>query len=327
MARPIVFMTDYGLGDEFVGVCHGVIARIAPDAHVIDLTHAIPRQDVLQGAVTLARAARFMPEDAVYLAVVDPGVGSERRPVAVEASSGALLVGPDNGLLSMAWEALGGASRAAEIASEEVLLHPVSRTFHGRDVFAPAAAHLSVGMALQGLGPAADPETLRRVDLPGPMVTPGVIGARIVGIDGFGNVQLNVSLDDLEAAGLGALLSVGRWIIPRVATFADVPQGAAAAIVDSQGFLAFVVNHGSAARVLGLEPGATVTLSRAPEPRRTGPVLSGVAVGVGNGVPGTGPGYGGWLRPAMTNCHTAAPARRTKRQMIVMRVNLRTPRG
>jgi S-adenosylmethionine hydrolase len=265
LTRPIVFLTDYGMADEFVGVCHGVIARIAPDARVIDLTHAIARQDVLAGAIALARAARFMPEDAVYLAVVDPGVGSERRPVAVEASSGALLVGPDNGLLSIAWVALGGACRAAEIAAEEVLLHPVSRTFHGRDVFAPAAAHLAAGMPLEELGPLSDPEALRAVELPGPMVTPGVVGARVVGIDGFGNVQLNVSPEDLEAAGLGALLSVGRWTIPRVATFADVPEGAAAAIVDSQGFLALVVNHGSAARVLGLEPGSRVALSQAPE--------------------------------------------------------------
>ncbi|MEW6059261.1 MAG: SAM-dependent chlorinase/fluorinase [Actinomycetota bacterium] len=263
--RPIVFLSDYGLGGELVGVCHGVMARIAAGVQVIDLTHSVPRQDVLQGAVTLARAVRFMPEDAVYLAVVDPGVGSERRPVAVEASSGALLAGPDNGLLSMAWEALGGTARAVEIASEDVLLQPVSRTFHGRDVFAPAAAHLAAGLALEALGPAVDPGSLRRMDLPGPMVTPGAIGARVVVIDGFGNVQLNVAPEDLEAAGLRGPLSFGRWTILRAATFADVPRGALAAIFDSQGFLALVVNHGSAARMLGLEAGATVRLSRASE--------------------------------------------------------------
>ncbi len=268
--RPIVFLTDYGLGGEFVGVCHGVIARIAAGARVIDLTHAVPRQDVLLGAVTLARAVRFMPEDAVYLAVVDPGVGSERRPVVVEASSGALLVGPDNGLLSMAWEALGGAARAVEIASDDVLLHPVSRTFHGRDVFAPAAANLAAGLALEALGPTIDPASLRQVDLPGPMVTPGAIGARVVGIDGFGNVQLNVLPEDLDAAGLRGPLSLGRWTIARAATFADVPRGTLAAIVDSQGFLALAVNHGSAARMLGLEPGVTVRLSRASSAREIG---------------------------------------------------------
>ncbi len=264
--RPIVFLTDYGLADEFVGVCHAVIARIAPGAQVIDLTHAVARHDVLQGAVTLGRSVRFAPEDSVFLGVVDPGVGSERRPVAVEAASGAVLVGPDNGLLSMAWDALGGAARAVVITSKEVVLHPVSRTFHGRDVFAPAAAHLSAGMPLERLGPEVEIDSLRRVDLARPMVTPGAIGARVVAVDGFGNVQLNVTPDDLVAAGLTGPLATGRWRIPRAATFADVPAGAPAAIVDSQGFVALVVNHGSAAKLLGLEPGATLTLTRAIDP-------------------------------------------------------------
>jgi S-adenosylmethionine hydrolase len=153
--RPIVFLTDYGLGDEFVGVCHGVMERIAPDVTVIDLTHAIPREDVVQGALTLGRAVRFMPDDAVYLAVVDPGVGSDRRAIGVACASGAVLVGPDNGLLSMAWDELGGARLAAEITSSAVRLEPMSETFHGRDIFAPAAAHLARGMALDELVEAA----------------------------------------------------------------------------------------------------------------------------------------------------------------------------
>jgi S-adenosylmethionine hydrolase len=260
MTRSIVFLTDYGLADEFVGVCHGVIARIAPDCHVIDLTHQIARQDVLQGAVTLGRAARFMPEDAVFLAVVDPGVGSARRPVAVEAASGAVLVGPDNGLLSMAWEELGGAIRAAVIGAEAVLLHPVSRTFHGRDVFAPAAAHLAAGTPLEDVGPEIRPESLMALELPGPMAAPGVLGARVVGIDGFGNVQLNVTPADLDAAGLRGPITVGPRSVPRAGTFADVPHGQVAAIVDSQGFLALVVNHGSAAQILGLKVGDPVVL-------------------------------------------------------------------
>jgi S-adenosylmethionine hydrolase len=260
MTRPIVFMTDYGLADGFVGVCHGVIARIAPDARVIDLAHQIARQDVLQGAVTLGRAATFMPEDSVFLAVVDPGVGSARRPVAVEAASGAVLVGPDNGVLSMAWEALGGANRAALIASDAVMLHPVSKTFHGRDVFAPAAAHLAVGMVLKDIGPAIGPESLHALDFPGPMVAPGVLGARVVAVDGFGNVQLNVTPADLEAAGLRGPLAVGLRAVPRAATFADVPHGEVAAIVDSEGFLALVVNHGSAAQALGLAVGDPIVL-------------------------------------------------------------------
>ena len=262
MGRPIVFMSDYGLADEFVGICHGVVARIAPGARVIDLTHAIPRQDVVAGAMALGRAAPFMPEDAVYVGVVDPGVGTARRPVAVACGSGALLVGPDNGLLSMAWAALGGAAQAAEITSKQVLLHPRSSTFHGRDVFAPAAAHLSMGMPLQDLGPSVDPGTLRTVELPAPMILRGVVGARVTGVDGYGNVQLNARPDDLQAAGVEGAAEVAGRKVPRASTFADVAEGSLAAIVDSQGFVALVVNGGSAANVLGLHRGDAVTLSR-----------------------------------------------------------------
>jgi S-adenosylmethionine hydrolase len=262
VTRPIVFLTDYGLVDEFVGVCRGVIERIAPGAHVVDLTHQIERQAVVQGAIVLGRAARYMPESAVFLGVVDPGVGSERRPVAVEAASGALLVGPDNGLLSMAWTALGGATQAVEIASDDVMLQPVSRTFHGRDIFAPAAAHLAAGTPLERLGPGLDPSALQTVEASAPMVTPGVVGARVVGVDGFGNVQLNVTPDDLSSAGLHPPLAVGAHDLPVVATFTDVPQGHSALIVDSQGFVALVVNHGSASRTFGLRPGDAVTIAR-----------------------------------------------------------------
>lgn len=258
--RPIVFCTDYGLGDEFVGVCHGVMQRIAPGVPVIDLTHAIGRQDVLQGALVLGRAAAYMPGDAVYVAVVDPGVGGDRAEIAVETGTGAHLVGPDNGLLSMAWAALGGPVRAVSIASDAVLLRPVSKTFHGRDVFAPAAAHLAAGMRLEELGAPFEVGDLEMLELPGPMVAPGKIGARVMGVDGFGNVQLNIGPAELEHAGLeGRLLVAGRPA-PLVSVFSDVPDQAMAAIIDSQGFLALVVNQGSAASLLGLKPGATVVV-------------------------------------------------------------------
>jgi S-adenosylmethionine hydrolase len=260
MSRPIVFLTDYGMVDEFVGVCHGVMLTIAPDARIVDLTHAIPRQDVMRGALTLGRATSYMPGDAVYVAVVDPGVGSERRSIAVRAASGALLVGPDNGLLSLAWEALGGAREAVEVTSDRVVLQPVSRTFHGRDVFAPAGAHLAAEMPLADLGPPLVVEQLHVLELPGPMVAAGAIGARVSGVDGFGNVQLNVSPDDLEAAGIGTALTIRGRTVPRVGIFADVPKGSLAAIIDSQGQLALVVNQGSAADALGLAEGKTVVL-------------------------------------------------------------------
>lgn len=261
MTRPIVFLTDYGIADEFVGVCHGVIARLAPDARVIDLSHAVARHDVLQGSVMLARAVPYMPPDAVWVAVVDPGVGSERRAVAVETSTGAHLVGPDNGLLSGAWRELGGASRAVEITSEDVLLSPVSRTFHGRDIFAPAAARLADGWAVERLGAALDPSTLRTVDLSPPMVADGTVGARVVTVDGFGNVQLNARPGDLDAAGIVRGAEVSGRRVARVATFADVPRGDLALIVDSQGYAALVVNGGSASERLGLRPGDPVVLS------------------------------------------------------------------
>jgi S-adenosylmethionine hydrolase len=196
----------------------------------------------------------------VFLAVVDPGVGSERRAVAVETRSGAVLVGPDNGLLSMAWGELGGAECAVEIAADDVLLRPVSRTFHGRDVFAPAAAHLAAGRTLDELGPRIAVGDLQALELPGPMVTPGVVGARVVGVDNFGNVQLNVTPAELADAGIEGSFTVGVREIPRASAFSDVAPGACVAIVDSQGYIAIVVNRGSASQALGLSPGDAVVL-------------------------------------------------------------------
>jgi len=258
VTHPIVFCTDYGLRDDFVGVCHGVMTKIAPDVRVIDLQHAIPRQDVLRGALVLSRAIPYMPEDAVYCAVVDPGVGSERRAVAVATPSGAVLVGPDNGVLSLAWEVLGGASAAFQISSPGIVLSPVSQTFHGRDVFAPAAAHLAAGVPIETIGPEVDAPTLHTLEVLGPMVGPGAIGARVLGVDGFGNVQLNVTLDHLAGAGIEGSLRLAGAEVPLVGTFTDLPVNGLGAIIDSQGFVALVVNRGSAAEMLHLGAGSTV---------------------------------------------------------------------
>jgi hypothetical protein len=260
VSRPIVFCTDYGLRDDFVGVCHGVIAKIAPDVRVIDLQHAIPRQDVMRGALVLSRAVPYMPEDSVYCAVVDPGVGSERRAIAVATTTGALLVGPDNGLLSLAWEVLGGAELAVQIASPGIVLSPVSNTFHGRDIFAPAAAHLATGTALDTIGPAIDPGGLHILEVMGPMVASGAIGARVIGVDGFGNVQLNVTREHLVDAGIERVVVVAGMEAPIVATFTDLPPHGLGAIVDAQGYVALVVNQGSAAELLHLGEGSTAVL-------------------------------------------------------------------
>lgn len=261
MSRPIVFLTDYGRSDAFVGICHGVMARIAPDARIIDLMHTVPRQDVLRGAVELARAVPFMPPDAIFVAVVDPGVGSDRRAVAVAAGA-SLLVGPDNGVLSLAWGALGGATQSVEIDSPAVVLAPVSRTFHGRDVFAPAAAHLAAGTPLGELGPSIDPAWLERLDVRGPMVAPGAVGARVTATDGFGNVQLNATELDLDAAGVAGnrVLVVNGRRVPRAGTFAQLPEREPGLIVDSDGHLAIVINRGNAALLLGLAAGDAVVV-------------------------------------------------------------------
>src|SRR5919201_2979857 len=196
MARFVTFLSDFGLEDGFVGTCHGVIKRIAPEVQIIDLTHGIPPQGVLHGALVLAKALEYVPP-GVHLAVVDPGVGTARRPLALEDGEGRLYVGPDNGLLVPAAEAGGGIAAAHELANPRYALQPVSRTFHGRDLFAPAAAHLALGVPPAELGPPLDPEVLVRIDLPEPDVGPSRIRATVLGVDRFGNEQLNVGPDVL----------------------------------------------------------------------------------------------------------------------------------
>lgn len=261
MTRPIVFATDYALHDEFVGVCHGVIARIAPGARVIDLTHSIRRQDVLAGALTLMRASRYMPEDAVWLGIVDPEVGAGRRAMAARTASGAFVVGPDNGLLSFLWRELGGLEACVEIESSDVVLQPLSRTFHGRDVFAPAAAHLALGRPLDALGRPVSEDLLLRLGLPSAKVEAGRIGCVVIDVDGFGNVELNVRPRDLEAAGLSQHFSVSDVFVRVAGTFSDVSEGEPLAVEDSQGFVAIAVNRGSAERLLGVREGDLLELS------------------------------------------------------------------
>lgn len=265
-----MFLSDYGLDDEFVGVCHAVLARLAPDVRVIDLTHGIPPRDIARGAIVLADVVPHAPPNSVFLAVVDPGVGSARLPVAVEAG-GAFLVGPDNGLLSLAWEELGGARRAAVIDSEQIVRLPMSETFHGRDVFAPAAAQLAAGGSLAALGSELDPARLERISPPTPTLEPGVVRCHVIGIDRFGNVQLSARDDDLRRAEVdpvGELVAqVGdrTLTLGRVRTFSDISEGNPALIQDSSGRLAIVVNGGSAADALNLKVGESVEVRR---PRR-----------------------------------------------------------
>src|SRR5436305_431211 len=197
----IAFLTDFGLQDDFVGTCHGVIKRIAPDVEIIDITHGIAPQGVLQGALTLANTLPYMPV-GVHLAVVDPGVGGARRALALRDGEGRIHVGPDNGLLVPAAEKLGGIREAHELTNPEYALESVSRTFHGRDLFAPAAAHLALGVSLSELGPPIDPEALARLDIPQPELGGSRIRCTVLSIDRFGNMQLNLDRSHLDQTGI-----------------------------------------------------------------------------------------------------------------------------
>jgi S-adenosyl-L-methionine hydrolase (adenosine-forming) len=264
VARPVVFLTDYGSADEFVGVCHAVIARLAPEARVIDLAHGIPPGDVLAGAVVLASAVPYAPEDSVYLAVVDPGVGTERRGLALQAGR-AVLVGPDNGILSLAADALGGIDRVVAIDPDRVAPGPISATFHGRDVFAPAVAMLAAGVLLEDLGDPADPASVGRVVVEEPVVERGRLETAILGVDRFGNVRLAARPEHLGRAGLGELVAMvrGEDVHPVrvVRTFADLGPDELGLLEDSGGWLALVRNGSSAAESLGVVPYDRVILS------------------------------------------------------------------
>jgi S-adenosylmethionine hydrolase len=264
----ITFLTDFGLQDDFVGTCHGVIATIAPDARVIDVTHGIRSGHVLQGALVLANTLPYMPA-GVHLAVVDPGVGSGRRALVVRDREGRLHVGPDNGLLLPAADRFGGVAEAHELANAEYSLQPVSRTFHGRDLFSPAAAHLATGVALGELGPPIDPDELVRVELPQPEVGHNRIRAVALVVDRFGNVALNLRREHLQQLDLPAgtrveLTSRGeRFYAVFVRTFADAPRGSLILYEDSYGSLALAVSRGSASQLLHVEEGAEIVLDLA----------------------------------------------------------------
>ncbi|WP_181774630.1 SAM hydrolase/SAM-dependent halogenase family protein [Amycolatopsis pittospori] len=260
----ISFTTDYGLSDGFVAACHGVIARIAPSVRLIDVTHEVPPQQVRTGAEVLAQTAPFLP-DAVHLAVVDPGVGTARRGVVVVAGRG-ILVGPDNGLLLPAAEALGGVKAAYELIAPDYRLPVTSSTFHGRDVFAPAAAHLALGVPPESFGPCV--ENLVRLPDPFVAVFPGKLVTEVLTVDHFGNVQLSASPADLALAGLSGTVSVSseRVLVKALIgdTFGTVPPGSNVLYTDSAGRLAVAVNGGSAAAVLGLGPAQECTITSSP---------------------------------------------------------------
>jgi S-adenosyl-L-methionine hydrolase (adenosine-forming) len=250
----VTFLSDYGHNDDFVGVCHGVIARIAPEVRVIDLTHDVPRHDVRGAAVVLRRALPFCPA-GVHLVVVDPGVGGTRRAVALRvAHEDRILVGPDNGVLWPAAEHLGGVVEAVDVARSPHRLEPVSATFHGRDLFAPVAAHLALGAPLAGAGEPIDPEDLAQLRLPTPHVEAERVYAHVVSADTFGNVALDVTHDQGTNAGLrlGASVRVNGTPATYARTFEEVGPGELMLYEDAYRTLALAVNRGSALEFLDL---------------------------------------------------------------------------
>jgi S-adenosylmethionine hydrolase len=271
VSSPVVsFLTDYGLRDGFVGVCHGVIARGCPDARVIDLTHEIPPQDVHSGALVLASSIEYLPDGAVHLAVVDPGVGTARRAIAVLARSGARFVGPDNGLLEPAVSAAGGPLELVDVGRSRFALAGVSATFHGRDLFAPVAAALAAGRGLSEVGSAVEPASLVALERTRASRDDRTLVAHVQYIDQFGNLQLDADAGDIAwvtAAGPVEVSSTA-WDRPALAishgvTFADVATGELVLYEDAHRRPAIAVNRGSAAERLGLGVGDELRIAPA----------------------------------------------------------------
>lgn len=260
----VTFLSDFGTDGDFAGVCRGVIARLCPQARVIDISHGIRPTDVAQGARLLASAISYMPA-GVHLCVVDPGVGSQRRAVALRCADGRLFVGPDNGLMAPAAEVCGGVTEARVIDNPEVMLHPVSPTFHGRDVFAPAAARLAAGLPLEQVGSAIDPALLVRRDPVAHRLVGSLLEAVVVAVDRFGNIQLGVSPDQLDGRfETGRVAEVAtdddRYYVRCAATFADVQRGELVLYEDSAGLLSLAINRGDAAELTAAAAGSRLTV-------------------------------------------------------------------
>ncbi|HEX2292298.1 MAG TPA: SAM-dependent chlorinase/fluorinase [Gaiellaceae bacterium] len=265
----ITFLSDFGVEGDFAGVCHGVINSIAPDVEVIHITHGIQPTSVLHGAIMLANTLPYMPV-GVHLAIVDPGVGSPRRALVLRTGDDRLLVGPDNGLLVPAAEAHGGVAAANEITNREYALEPVSPTFHGRDIFAPAAANLALGLDPGELGDPVEPESLTRLELPKPEIGSQRIRAKCLYVDRFGNIQLNLKAGDLEPLGIvpgrrvEVALPVDRFYAVAARTFTDARPGDIILYEDAYRNIAIAISRGNAAVTFAVRPGTEVLVR--PEP-------------------------------------------------------------
>jgi S-adenosylmethionine hydrolase len=268
-ARPIVFLSDFGLGNEWVGLCHSVMSGIAPQCPIVDLSHLVRPLEVASGALLLADSVPYIPENAVVLAVVDPNVGRDRE-VAIETGSGRHLVGPDNGLLSLAWEAAGGVRIAVELTAPTVLRPPHAESFRAPDTLCPATARLAAGKPIEELGATLDPTTLATVTIAEPEIEQGKIACEVIDFNRFGNVHLNVRPADLATAGLdgeGSLVIEalsGSAKAKRGSTYADFETGEYGVLFDPRGWLTIVRgNPASALEGLGLTLAAPVWIREA----------------------------------------------------------------
>jgi len=268
-------LTDWGARDPSAAICHGVVLNIIPEALIVDITHEIEKFNIRHGALLLWSALPYLPVGS-HMAVVDPGVGTPRRPIAIETARGDTLVGPDNGLLTPGADRLGGIVRVHLIQNIEYRLPVISSTFHGRDLFAPAAAHLALGVPLESIGPEIDPSELVQIDWPPVVVRDGELESTVIYSDTFGNLKLAGLTADLIAA-LGALepgdilevrLGGARRLrkMPWAPTFGDVPEGSHIVLEDSYGRLSIAQNQGSAAESLKVSEGNMIILRRAPVP-------------------------------------------------------------
>jgi S-adenosylmethionine hydrolase len=278
ISRPsydtITFLSDYGTTDEFVGVVHAVVREIAPHVRIVDLTHQIPPYDIKAGSLTLARSIAYVPR-GIVLAVVDPGVGTNRRAIAVQVAGGeGILIGPDNGLLAPAVAMAGGAEFAVELANSDYHLEAPGATFAGRDIFAPVAAHLCNGVSLQSFGPEVDPAALLPATVPLPRTEGDRIFAEVLWVDRYGNCQLNLGPEDLEGFPVTLMLQVGRESDPggvserfvrRTTNFAQIGTGGLGLVLDSYGMMAVCGLGRSAAEELNIAAGDQVVVSKAEE--------------------------------------------------------------
>jgi S-adenosylmethionine hydrolase len=263
--RPtLAIITDFGYRDHYVGAMKGVIASIAPATAVIDITHGIPAQSIVAGAIALRESWRYFPPRTIFLAVVDPGVGTARAPIAIDTRAGARFVGPDNGVLWLA-ASEAGIKRIVKLTSTRHRLTNVSATFHGRDIFAPAAAHLSRGTPLASLGPSV--RSIEKLELPRPVQSLRELRGEVIYVDGFGNLVTNIErgrVAEFDASFRHKSLSVriksGRAAIPIVDTYAAQPKGAPLATFGSFGLLEIAIRDGNAAAHFGAEPGASVSV-------------------------------------------------------------------